>query len=378
MNGISNPAALILAKRLDSSTPLKSDPDIFDALSCEDREPSVSRLGRPFRVWVGLTTAMALSLVTLGWSTSASAMPGGPPVTIVVSSTANPSTFDQDVTYTATLTTSDSGNLDITDTIEFQDNGGDISGCSFQPLASTPTAGTYVATCDESASNMSVGAHDITASFPGDSTYDQGSGSLTQTVNQAPTTTVITSPSPGSSVSYGNEGQNSFNFTVSAPGVSNNSPSGSVNLYDGIPGPDTYLCTGFLGGSGPGQSGGNCYINSGQISAGLYTLTAIYGGDNNFAGSSSSPEEFSVLQVTSQMQVFPVPGYAFYGAENGNFFITGVGGGNGGNPTGYFSITADGVNLVSPKFLLSWKRRWGIPALSTRQRRSQLPRRPTR
>ena len=64
------------------------------------------------------------------WCPSAFAVPGGVPVTIVVSSTTNPSTFDQSVTYTATLTTSDSGNLDITDTIEFQDNGGDISGCS--------------------------------------------------------------------------------------------------------------------------------------------------------------------------------------------------------------------------------------------------------
>ena len=189
-------------------------------------------------------------------------MPGGLAVTIVVTATANPSTFDQDVAYTATLTTSDSGNLDLTDTIEFQDNGGNISGCSFQSLASTATGGTYVATCDESASNMSVGSHNITAFFPGDSTYDQGSGSLGQTVNQAPTTAVITSPSPGSSIPYGDEGQNSFNVTVSAPGVSNNSPSGSVNLYDGVPGPNTYLCTGFLGGSGAGQSNANCYINN--------------------------------------------------------------------------------------------------------------------
>ena len=308
----------------------------------------MTRRGGPFRSWVGLTVAVAMSLVTLGWSTSASAMPGGPPVTIVLSSTANPSTFDQDVTYTATLTTSDSGNLDTPDTIAFQDNGGDISGCGFQPLAGTATAGTYVATCDESASNMSVGSHNITASFAGDSVYDQGFGSLSQTVDQAPTLTVITSPSPGSSVMYGNEGQNSVNFTVSAPNVSDNSPSGSVNLYDGVPGPDTYLCTAYLGGSGSGQSGGNCYLNSSQMSAGLYTLTATYGGDNNFAGSSSLPQDFSVAQVTSQMQLFPVPGYAFYGAEAGNFFITGVGGGNGGNPTGFFSVMADGVNLVAP------------------------------
>ena len=107
---------------------------------------------------------------------------------------------------------------------------------------------------------------------------------------------------------YGNEGQNSIDFTVSAPNVSGNSPSGSVNLYDGAPGPDTYLCTGYLGGGGPGQSGGNCYINNGQIDAGLYSLTATYSGDNNFAGSSSLPQDLSVVKVTSQMQLFPVPG----------------------------------------------------------------------
>ncbi len=275
-------------------------------------------------------------------------MPGGLAVTIAVTTSANPATFDQDVTYTATLTTSDSGNLDLTDAIEFQDNGGDISGCSFQSLASTATAGTYVATCDEAGSNMSVGSHNITAFFSGDSTYDQGSSSLGQTVNQAPTNTVMTSPSPGSTVPYGDEGQSSFNFTVSAPGVSNNSPTGSINLYDGVPGPNTYVCTAFLGGSGPGQSNANCFINNAQIGAGPYELTAIYGGDNNFAGSSSLPEDFSVVKVASQMQLFPVPGYALYGAENGNFFITGVGGGDGGNPTGFFSVTADGVNLVAP------------------------------
>jgi len=269
-------------------------------------------------------------------------------VSIIVSSSTNPSTYDQSVTYTATLTTLDSGSLDITDTIEFRDGGGDIPGCSSQALASTTAAGTYTATCNEPAVSMSIGSHGITADFAGDSTYAQGSGSLTQTVDQAPTNTVIASPSPGASVIYGNESQNSLNVTVSAPGVSDFSPSGTVNFYDGVPGPGTYLCTAFLGGDGSGQSSGNCYINNAQLNAGLYSLTASYEGDSNFAGSESTPQAFTVDQVNTQMQVFPVPGYAFYGAENGNFFITGAGGGNGGNPTGFFTITTDGVNLVAP------------------------------
>ena len=308
------------------------------------------RRGARLGGWVGLTIALAAPLITVAWSATASALPGGLAVGIVVSSTANPSTYDQSVTYTATLTTSDSGNLDLTDSLEFQDDGGDIPGCSFSALASTATPGTYTTTCQTSAATMHVGVQDVTALFAGDSTYAPQSGSLAQTVDQAATTTVITSPLPGAPVSYGNESENSFSFTVSAPGVSDYSPSGSVNLYDGTPAPGTYLCTAALGGGGPGQANANCYINNDQLNAGPYSLTAVYSGDSNFVASSSSPQAFTVDGVTSQMQAFPIPGYAFYGAENGNFFIAGVGGNNNGNgnPTGFVSIRADGVNLVAP------------------------------
>ncbi len=265
----------------------------------------------------------------------------------MVSSSANPSIFDQSVTYTATLTTSNPDPLDITDNMEFSDDGGDIAGCSSAPLSSTDSPGTYIATCTEPAGSMSIGSHGITGDFAGDSNYAPGSGSLTQVV-QATTNTVITSPSPDEPFTYGNEGESSLNVTVSAPGVSDSSPSGSVAFYDGVPGPDTYLCTAFLGGNGSGQSSGYCYLNYAQLNAGVYSLTATYGGDQNFTGSDSLPQDFTVDQVTTQMQLFPVPGYAFYGAENGNFFITGVGGGNGGNPTGFFTIATDGVNLVAP------------------------------
>ena len=269
-------------------------------------------------------------------------------MTVTVTSSANPSSLGQDVIYTATLVTSDSGSLDLGDTVEFQDNGSDITGCNSQPPTVTGTMGTYTATCDEPAAELSVGTRTIAALFAGDTTYAPGSDSLTQTVNQGATTTAITSPSPGSSVTYGNESQNSFNAMVSAPAGVSLSPSGNVGIFDGTPGPGTYLCTAYLNGTGGGQSNGNCYLNNAQLDAGLYSLTAVYGGDNDFTGSSSTPQSFTVDQVTTQMQVFPVPGYAFYGAENGNFFIVGAGGGGNGNPTGFFSITTDGVSLAAP------------------------------
>lgn len=303
---------------------------------------------RELPIWAVAVAAASVPLATLGWSAVASAFPGGIPVTITVTASANPSSFGQDVTYTATLVTSDSRSLVSPDSVEFQDNGNDVNGCGSQPLSGTSVLGTYKATCDESGSQLSVGTHSITAFFGGDSTYSSGSGSLNQTVGKGTTTTTITSPAPGASVPYGNEGQNSLNVLVSAATGSNLSPSNSVNFYAGAPGPGTLLCTAFLSGMGSGQSDGSCNLNSNQLDADHYSLRAVYGGDNTFLGSSSTPQAFNVNQITTRMNVFPVPGYAFYGAESGNFFIVGAGGGGGGNPTGFFTITAGGISLIAP------------------------------
>ncbi len=298
------------------------------------------------RVLTLLIAGSALSLGTVAWSSTASGDPD--PVTLTIVASADPSPLGQDVTYTVTLVTPDAGMLDPADTVDLQDNGNYITGCTGLTPNPSATPGTYTVTCDETTGNLYVGDRSITASFNGDPNYNPNLTTTTETIGLADTVTTITSPSAGSSVGYGNEGNNSLNVSVDAPGVTDQSPSGSVDLFSGTPGPDTYLCTAYLGGSGNGQSTGNCYINSTTLESGSYTLEAVYNGDNNFNGSTSSPQQFTIDEVTSQMEAFPVPGYAFYGAENGNFFIVGVGGGGNGNPSGYATLTADGVSLLAP------------------------------
>ncbi len=293
-----------------------------------------------------LIVGTAVPLSTLAWSSTASGDPD--PVTIDIAASANPSPLGQDITYTVTLVTPDAGPLDPADSVDLQDNGNYINGCTGLAPQPTATAGTYTVTCDEPGGNLNVGDRSITASFNGDPDYGPNVSTTTETISPAVTATTITFPSAGSSISYGNEGNNSLNVSVDAPGVLNQSPSGSVDIFSGAPGPDTYLCTAYMGGSGNGQSNGNCYINSTTLQSGSYSLEAVYNGDNNFAGSRSMPQQLTIDQVTSQMQSFAVPGYAFYGAENGNFFIVGVGGGNNGNPSGYATLTADGVSLIAP------------------------------
>jgi hypothetical protein len=198
---------------------------------------------RRFSTWLALVGGFCVP-AALGWPSPASALPGTTPRLDLRGLIGQPSFYGQDVTYTSTLTTSDSGSIDPGDAIEFQDNGNDIFNCSFQALTSTATPGIYTTTCDEPTSSLAIGVHAITAIFQGDSTYLPATGFLpNQTVDQAATTTTITSPSPGSSVTYGNESQLSFNVTVAGLPGANQAPNGDVNVYDGAPGPDTYLCS---------------------------------------------------------------------------------------------------------------------------------------
>ena len=65
-----------------------------------------------------------------------------------------------------------------------------------QALNGTGSVGTYTATCDEPNNVLSIGNHNITAIFSGDTNYFPATGLLPiQTVDQAgATTTLITSP----------------------------------------------------------------------------------------------------------------------------------------------------------------------------------------
>ena len=99
--------------------------------------------------------------------------------TTAVSSSLNPSHYNDSVTFTTTVT--GSGGTP-TGTVDFKDGGTDISGCSNVALTS--------GSADCALSSLAVGEHTITAEYSGDS-YFSGSTSLplTQTVNDvtAPT-----------------------------------------------------------------------------------------------------------------------------------------------------------------------------------------------
>jgi precorrin-6B methylase 1 len=108
----------------------------------------------------------------------------------VASSTGNASTVNGSVTFTATVSPSNSVVALSTGTVAFLDNGVAISSCTAQPV----TYGTGVATC--TVTNLKAATHPITATYSGDPNFSNGTSSLiSQVVSQATATTVVASSS---------------------------------------------------------------------------------------------------------------------------------------------------------------------------------------
>jgi hypothetical protein len=187
-----------------------------------------------------------------------------------VFSSNNPSIFRTAVTLTASVTSSATGMP--SGTVTFQD------GTAMLGMG-TLSGGTATVTT----SALALGAHSITVIYGGDASF-AGSTSpvLTQTVNKvASSTTVTSSNNPsifGSSVT----------FTATATSPATGTPTGTVTFQDGA----AILGTGTL-------SGATATFTTSGLAGGVHSITAAYGGDANFAGSTSpaltqTVEDFSL------------------------------------------------------------------------------------
>src|SRR2546421_384066 len=184
--------------------------------------------------------------------------PGFPSATTLISSL-NPSALGQAVTFTATVTSSATGTP--TGTVTFQDGASALG-------TGTLSGGTATFTT----SGLTAGTHSITAIYGGDANFT-GSTSpiLTQTINQtASSSSVVTSSNNPSIIGT------AVTFTASVTSPVTGTPTGTVTFQDGA----SALRTGAL-------SGRTVKITTSGLTAGTHSITAIYGGDANFAGSTS-------------------------------------------------------------------------------------------
>ncbi|HEY6471929.1 MAG TPA: Ig-like domain-containing protein [Acidimicrobiales bacterium] len=200
------------------------------------------------------------------------------PTTTTVTTSVSPSVSGQAVTFAATVSANAPGAGSPTGTVTFSDGA--------TPLATVNLA--VVGGSDQASlttSALSVGTHAITATYNGDDNFVTSNDSLTQTVNQDQTTTVLTQnggTQPGQPVS--------FTATVTANAPGSGTPTGTV----------TFELSGAPIGSPVTLSGGQATSETlSSLTPGVYAITAIYSGDTDFLTSTGSGNQAVGLATTT-------------------------------------------------------------------------------
>jgi predicted small lipoprotein YifL len=124
----------------------------------------------------------------------------------------------------------------------------------------------------------SVGSHTLNAEYAAQGNFGASAASGTLIVNQAATTTTVTSDS------YTSTSGSLVTFTATVTSTAG-TLTGSVTFMDDM----TALGTGTL-------SGGEATFSTSTLTVGVHSITAQYGGDTNFSASTSSP----IIQTVEQ------------------------------------------------------------------------------
>jgi hypothetical protein len=240
--------------------------------------------------------------------------------TVTLTSSVNPSSFSQLVTFTATITANSPGSGTPTGTVTFKDNGVSIG---------TGALAGGVATF--SISTLALGTHPITASYPGDANFiGNVSGIYTQTVITDSTSSSLTS---SANPSVFNQSV-TFTDTVSPIGAGG-TPSGSVTFKDGA----STLAVVAL-------SADVATYTTSTLAVAIHTITAIYSGDANFMSSTASLSQ-TVTKDPTTTAVTSAPNPANY-FQSVTFSATVTANSPGaGTPTGSVTFDDNGVSIAS-------------------------------
>ena len=189
--------------------------------------------------------------------------------TVNLSSNNNPSVYGQSVTFTATLSPSAA-----TGTVQFQIDGTNFGG---------PVTLSGSKAVSGSTSSLSIGSHNITAVYSGDSTYGGSTASLVQKVLCK---TVCNWPSKPNPCNWGQTCIFNIQIGCQSPGTGN--PTGTVTLYDG---------SNSLGNCS--LSNGSASFSIGNLAVGSHNISFTYSGDDNDSGSTSAVVTQTVNPVST-------------------------------------------------------------------------------
>ncbi len=233
------------------------------------------------------------------------------PTTTAIISSVNPSLVNGLVVFTATIS---AGGATTTGTVTFLDG---------TAVVCTGTVKANVASC--STSTLTLGSHNITASYPGDANDAASvSGILVQVVKQASTVALTAAPNPAVVTATV-----TLSATATAP---TGTPTGTISFYDG----SSLIGTSSL-------TSGVATITTTQLTAATHKLTAQYSGDTTNATATSNTVSEVVNHATTVTMLASTNATPTVG--NSVAFNASVSSTNGPVPTGTVTFT-DGVTNI--------------------------------
>lgn len=231
------------------------------------------------------------------------------------------------VTFTATVAGSVSTTAVPSGNVVFKD------GTTMLATAALNTAGAASFTT----SSLATGSHSITAAYQSDSNFAASvSAALTETIQK-----IATTASVSASANPANAGA-AVQFTVFVTAANNTSPNvpitGSVTLMEGA----AVLGTGVLTASGSGPATASATISISSLATGSHAISAVYAGDTNYVGSTSSAmlENIVLASTTTVLKASTAAAIA-----NRPVVLTATVSGTGGTPTGTVNFTENGAVL---------------------------------
>ena len=204
----------------------------------------------------------------------------------------NPSVFGQTVTFTASVSVNGPGSGTATGTVSFVDSNGNV--LDTETLVNGQAASIGIST-------LAVGSDTIAAVYSGDGNFTMSSGSTNQTVNQAATSSTLTSDT--SPAVFGQTVTFTATVSVNAPGAA--LPTGTVTFYDGS----------SVLGSGTLDSSGRATFSTSALNVGDHVITAIYSGDGDCNTSSSAGLTQTIATVDTSSSVVSSVNPAVFGQQ---------------------------------------------------------------
>jgi parallel beta-helix repeat protein len=260
-----------------------------------------------------------------------------PPVSVatttVVTGTPNASVYGQPVTFTATVTPASSDLGPATGSVQFLVDGTDFG----QPVPISNGTATSA-----SLATLPAGPHTVMAVYSGDGPHTASTGTTTQTVDQAATTTTIASDTPSSV--FGQLVTFTAQVVPLSPGEG--TPTGMVEFQSVSPDGSIVVTLG----TAPLDATGTAVFSMDQLVPASHTIFAVYVGDNNFTTSTSAQLTQTVAPADTQLSLTATNATVVAGGANSfNLSLAIVPPGTGiAAPTGTISIydTFEGVTTL--------------------------------